>query len=152
MEENETEQEQLADSVFDVNMSASIIYSLQEACRWATRLVYFSGGIILAFVLLILFNLDDFYRGLYVSSGDRYNNNASAVGLGVLAFIGAVYITFLVLLFIFSRRVNKGLNEKNTEQVERGFALLKAYFILSASLSMLFCLLFLFQMYTILTA
>ena len=145
MEENmEDQQQEDVLSVFDVTMSPSVIYSLKETCRWARLLVYISGGAIAAGLLLIFFNWSDFSRSFYST-----NSTMSYVLWGVALLICIIYLTFLVLLFVFSIKVKTGLDEKDITRVEHGIASLKVYFILSTLLSGYFIISFLFSFYRI---
>lgn len=146
MKENISEEQERL-SVFDVTMSASIIYSLRETCRWARLLVYISGGAIVAGVLLVFFNWDEISRGAYSP-----DNMRTLVVIGVYTVFCLTYITFLILLFIFSFKVKAGLDEKDIQKVESGIASLKIYFILSALLGMYFIINFLYGVYKILVS
>jgi hypothetical protein len=145
MEENITEEQEESLSVFDVTMSSSVIYSLNETCRWARLLVYISGGAIVAGMLLVFFNWDEVSRSAYSA-----DNAISLIIWGFFTLFCLVYITFLVLLFIFSIKVKAGLAEKNIQKIEKGITSLKAYFILSALLGIYFIISFLYAIYKIL--
>ncbi|HVX49595.1 MAG TPA: hypothetical protein VHB48_05530, partial [Chitinophagaceae bacterium] len=105
----------------------SVAYSAREAARWARLLVYISVGMIAALILICFAYWDFISRELYFQGGEA----ARTILVVVWGLIAAIYITFLVLLFIFSNRVLQGLNEDNIEKVEQGFASLKLYFIIT---------------------
>ncbi|HWB24631.1 MAG TPA: hypothetical protein VG738_04085 [Chitinophagaceae bacterium] len=144
----EIEQEGLLDeSMFDVNMSPSVIYSLSETCRWARRLVYIAAGAILAILIIYIADWEALSRQLYLE-----NETASMILIIIAIFFGGVYIAFLALLFIFSGRVKEGLQQKDLQKVEHGFMSLKVYFIISVFFSMLIVISFVLQLINIITS
>ncbi len=134
MEENE--QEQQTESMFDISISPSVIHSLRETCRWARIFVYISGSLIILCVLLFLFGWS-----LVDSAFYRVYGELESIIVGAAVVVAVVYIFFMALLFNFTMKVKKGIDEWNIQKIEQGISSLKLYFLLSGILGALYLVL-----------
>ncbi len=139
----EYNQETHDSSFFDLNISDSVIYSLQQTCRWALFLAYVSGiGIVLGF-LCLSFAWSYVDRLLY----QAYGGGSENILFGAIMFVMLIYAAFVSLLFTFAYKIKQGVMERNMQKIEQGVASMKFYFIISGIFGMLSILFSLFTFF-----
>jgi hypothetical protein len=122
MEDNYAEP---AHSLFDIEITESVMYSLEQSAKWARFLAFFISGCFVILVLAFLVSGSAYFRML----GDRFEGHMQIyllIFFGLMIGIGGV---FAGLLFNFSYKIKQGVAARDIEKLQQGISSLKAYFI-----------------------
>ena len=137
MEENE---QQSPDSMLEITLSQNAINSLYQICKWVHRFVILTVATIAAGGLLLFTAWDEIERAIY----PLYGRFAPGFWIGI--FLGlVVYAVLLSLLFNFAYNLKKGIDNVDMQKAEQGVAGLRAYFIATGVLTILYTFLFLLE-------
>lgn len=107
--------EEESTSAFDVEISERVIYYLQQTCRWAMLLVYFTGGALLLFVLIMAVKWADVEDAFYRAYGTY-----ESVFIAVLVCLVLVYGVLLGLLYNFTFKVKRGILAQDVVAIQQG--------------------------------
>jgi hypothetical protein len=112
------------------------MYSLSQAGKWAKFLAFVAGGIVLLAMLALLYNGSAALRGP--------DESGAVIFVAILLLFFFIIVTLIVLLFNFASKIKKGIAEQDIENIEKGMASLKVYFIIMGVLYLLWITLIIF--------